>query len=629
MDNNTEKQEPGKVSRRGLFEGVRKLFSPDQAPKTTSTVSSSEQPKKERSHRKGVSRRGFLKAAGVVGGAAIIANTAPSMVVNALREPSGSDNNIVDPIGPVDKGNGFPPKGLAKATEVTQETREQQITTAEVIGMPYASLTDGDKKLIDGAFDTTETSYAGVLKQPKIEGTKFVGLPLESGSDAEKKVQQLVSLDYTMEKAGDLPEVHMAIDEKQGIVSSVVTNGDKPFQNGEKTFKQGTYFYLDDQGGTHYLELTDRPGGEEDKIMIIPVTDALRTDVGRFIYNEAPVKIAGDAKYVLGQVSKSGDIILLITKDFPLFFVRVEGSPQPTATPSSNTSTDLKPPVTPIPEQVLAKVVPETAKIWEESIIPSAEKLGESTGAGITFYLDEMWGKSTETKKVPTPKEIQVRDEKSLKVYREYMIWLALKNNKSELAGETFDQFLANRLAKQQKGEEMTWQLIAIDTKTLKPVKVDVPLGKINYKGNLSKGYDTFDITGGATFDVLFTTHSFYKLHPLSYIYGTGDDYEKSGIFVNSDDPTKIMMVDSLDIRTDGNFGLYYNGQFDDSMVVNQTARGFSEMTLAEAKTNDILNGKITNLNSGAGVNFYQGIYAYPNITLLKARGSSQILHIS
>lgn len=312
---------------------------------------------KHEGSKKGMTRRKFLQVAAIT--TAVAAANPGDIFAKTIN---GEGNNVItDPGKPaygIDENPPFAPK---KSEQPSTERKEQQITTAEVIGMPYASLTDGDKKLIDGTFDTTQTSYAGVLKQPKIEGTKFVGLPLESGSDAEKKVQQLVPLDYTMEKAGDLPEVHMAIDEKQGIVSSVVTNGDKPFQNGEKTFKQGTYFYLDDQGGTHYLELTDRPGGEEDKIMIIPVTDALRTDVGRFGYNGSPVKIADDAKYVLGQVSKNGEIVLLITKDFPLFFVRVEGSPQPTATPSSNTSTDLKPPVTPIPEQVLAKKVESVA----------------------------------------------------------------------------------------------------------------------------------------------------------------------------------------------------------------------------------------------------------------------------
>jgi hypothetical protein len=269
-----------------------------------------------------------------------------------------------------------------------------------------------------------------------------------------------------------------------------------------------------------------------------------------------------------------------------------------------------------------AKAVPiDTTMIWENDIIPHSEKLGASGGANITFYLDETFRDGSVPEKM-IPKEVEVKNENKLRIYREYMIWLTLKNHADPLAGNSFDQFLANRIIKQQKGEQMTWPLMAVDTKTLRPTDVNVPLGEIKYHGKLSNNTLVIDeINGGAEFEMLFSGTRFYKLHPLRYVNQSQIGYEKAGIFVNPDDPSKIKMVDVMTPGQDGSIGFWYNGEINNFMFPNQIHKLFSVMSLSPNINQEILAGKIGNLNSrkDLNLNFYTGNYEYSFWQLLQS----------
>jgi len=585
-ENNNSEQ----VSRRGF---LTRIFGGNKT-ETPKAVTPSVASTPERSHKSkvGHSRRDFLRRAAVVTGAVIAANATPPLVADAARLFGNQGEKITDPVGEKGNEDGFPPK----TGEIPQGNRDRH-----------------DKVESDGNHDKREQE-SKILKLDAVEVADLNpgGTPIFMRKPAEALDSQLFS------------SVKESINNAVNTTSTFVDNSNDENIKKISNITAVVVGKKDSSQSTPEPQVTPTAPDNNQKFV-----DVFVTTVGYGFYVKGDnvwFYNNGDVMDVMGVKDVSDP---RIQKDFYIFPTKDSKLVAANLTTGETYATGELGDNGKINWTKAAEVTVDTAKIWETSIIPSAEKLGESTGAGITFYLDEMWEKSPETKKVATPKEIQVRDEKNLKVYKEYMIWIALKNNKSDLAGDSFDQFLKNWSTRQQKGEKLTWPLMAIDTKTLKPVKVDVPLGEINFKGNLSKGYDTFDVTGGAQFDVLFTTHSFYKLHPLSYMYGSGNDYEKNGIFVNSDDPTRIMMVDSLEIRTDGSFGLYYNGKFEDGMVVNQLQTCFAEMTLPESKTQDILDGKVGNLNSGGGQHLFSGLYTYPYETLLKARGSSQILHVS
>ncbi|HSX49034.1 MAG TPA: hypothetical protein VLE44_02135, partial [Candidatus Saccharimonadales bacterium] len=258
----------------------------------------------------------------------------------------------------------------------------------------------------------------------------------------------------------------------------------------------------------------------------------------------------------------------------------------------------------------------DTSKVWETSIIPNAKELGGSTGAGITFYLDETFEK---VPKEMDPNKIEVNSEDKFKAYGEYMIYLNLKNAGSDLASGDFDSYLKKVTDKQKNGEKPTWKLMAVDTKTLKPVEVDVPISEISYTGKLANNTLKINsIKGGAEFDILFAEPSFYKLHPLNFVNSSGNFFEKAGIFVDTDNPTKIMMVDVMSPGKNGDIGLWYNGKLNNGDLANQVQKLFGFITLKPDLSADILAGKVDNLNAGGGkVKLYSGIYDYPFWTLL------------
>ncbi len=217
-DNQTE---IGKQS--SLTDRVKALFSrPNNAPDIS----------KARADEKVLmDRRKFLKLGVGAVGAVVAANTVLPEVVKASGILSGGLKQGGDPAGPVENGEGFPPKGGNKTSDGgTQETREQGELTKHPVN----------------------TLQMYPLSQKESETIKSGSVSLESGSPLDVARQKLVD-EYQFPK--EVPvEVRVAYNpdtQVGGVYLGFNNDQDIQFSNADKpvTFTKDSIMY----SGGHYL----------------------------------------------------------------------------------------------------------------------------------------------------------------------------------------------------------------------------------------------------------------------------------------------------------------------------------------------------------------------------------------
>jgi len=300
----------------------------------------------------------------------IIAGAGPGVadVLHAAQNPPPAIVQTYE--GSYDFNTPYKVKVPATATPLSKEG--QQGTEQPILSLPTASLTKGETNALAQAFpeatfpETKDPQFTNVFSTVSVDSTgRVTGLPFEKDSPADKLAQSYRTIIATANQSGGQPDVLVGRMKEKGTIAMVVRITNPITPEGGRTYKAGTFLYIDQMNTFGYLELTPRPGGEKDVLKLFAVDTAYQANVERFYIgpkdNPQHLKAPAPGEFTVVQVDEKGNAQVVVVPNLAITLFDTGDPSLPKATPQPGTSADLP---TPLAPEVRAKVV-EPAKGME------------------------------------------------------------------------------------------------------------------------------------------------------------------------------------------------------------------------------------------------------------------------